>query len=174
MADIYISESDMMFGPFPTDRVFCIEKSDLYEHRYRQNGIKTCEFILLRDGKLYFVEAKKSCPNHNAQEENEEKRIKYDAYIRDIPQKMRDSLDIYSSLLLKKNGSADLPTGMMLGDLSEHEIRLVLVVKNAQKDWLKHYQEKFQEILRREMRIWKIPSFIVLTEDDAKKKHLIS
>lgn len=87
---------------------------------------------------------------------------------------MRDSLDIYASLLLKKNDSPNLPTEMKLGDLSEHEIRFVLVVKDAQKDWLKHYQEKFHEILRREMRIWKIPSFVVLTEDDARSKRLIS
>lgn len=81
---IVIQESDMRFGEYEKDRVFQIEQCSQYTEKFRQNGIKSCEFILLRGKKLYFVEAKKSCPNQIMAETVEEKRIKYKEYIQEI------------------------------------------------------------------------------------------
>lgn len=74
MDDVYITESGMVFGPFSKESVFRIENCDLYLTKYRQNGIKTCEFVLQRDGKLYFIEAKKTCPNHSVAMQDEDKQ----------------------------------------------------------------------------------------------------
>lgn len=60
---IIISESDMQFGEYSKDQVFCMEDSIQYRKKLRPNGVKCCEFVLLRGKKLCFVEAKKSCPN---------------------------------------------------------------------------------------------------------------
>lgn len=57
--------------------------------------------------------------------------------------------------------------------MSDLEIRLVLVVKNAEKEWLIPFQEVFRNVLQDEMRIWKIPSFSIINESTAREKHFI-
>ena len=174
MADVRVVESGMSFGPFPDSDVFQIEKSSLYTSRFSPFGVKTCEFVLRKDKKILFVEAKTSCPNHEAAMSNEEKRVKYDEFVHDIAQKMRDTLNIYASILLKCNNTPEIPEVLSRVKLDDYEIRLVLVVKNAQNEWLIHYPDILQKELRNEMRIWKIPSFMVITEEKARERHLIT
>lgn len=173
MANTTITESGMTFGPFQDSSVFQIEKSTLYTSKFRPHGIKTCEFVLQRNRKLYFIEAKKSCPNQEAAMSDANKREKYDEYIHDIAQKMRDSLHLYTSILLKCNQSNELSGEMDVSDLSDLKIRFVLVVKEAEPEWLIHYPDIFQNELRNEMKIWKIPSFAVITEAKAREKQLL-
>lgn len=79
-----IPESDMQFGEYEETQVFRLETSRQYTEKLRANGIKSCEFILRRNNKLYFIEAKKSCPKQIAADTPEEKIAKYNAYIREI------------------------------------------------------------------------------------------
>lgn len=130
MGELTIHESGMIFGPFADSCVFQLEKSALYKGEFRQESIKTCEFVLQKDNKIYFIEAKESCPNYHNASSSDEKRKKYNEYIQDISQKMRDSLNMYMSILLGCNDSSELPRDMHLSDLSEYAIRFVLVVKN--------------------------------------------
>ena len=53
------------------------------------------------------------------------------------------------------------------------EIRLILVIKNADKSWLVPLQDVLRKELRAEMHIWGIQSFIILNEELARKKHFI-
>ena len=168
-----ITESGMTFGPFPDSGVFSIEKSTLYRSNFLSHGIKTCEFVLLRNKTIYFIEAKTSCPNHNTAMENDEKRVKLDEFVKDVSQKMRDSLNLFTSILLKLNHSNELPKDMENLNLSNIQIRFVLVVKNAQNDWLIHYPDVFQNELRNEMKIWRIPTFAVITETKAREKNFL-
>ena len=168
---IVIQESDMRFGEYEKDRVFQIEQCSQYTEKLRQNGIKSCEFILLRGKKLYFVEAKKSCPNQIMAETVEEKRIKYKEYIQEIVLKMKHSLILYSNILLNRYSMNGVPE--TLKDLSKLEIRLILVVKNAEKEWLVPFQDIFRKELKDEMKIWKIPDFIIINEEMAREKHFI-
>ena len=168
-----ITESGMEFGKFPYSNVFPIEKSLLYRTKFLPYGIKTCEFILFQENRLYFIEAKTNCPNFENAQTGEEKRAKYDAFIQEISQKMRDSLNLYTSLLLKRNDSKELPRNMAGVDLSNIQFRFVLIVKNARPEWLVHYPDKFQSVLRNEMKIWNIPTFAVITEEKARKKHFV-
>ena len=81
---VIILESEMQFGEYKEEQVFQLEKSDQYTKKLRPNGIKSCEFILRRNNKLYFIEAKKSCPKQIMADTSEEKIIKYKEYIQDI------------------------------------------------------------------------------------------
>ena len=59
---VIIEESGLRFGEYYEDQVFQIETSPQYTKSLRDNGIKSCEFILRKGKKLYFFEAKSSCP----------------------------------------------------------------------------------------------------------------
>ena len=70
---------------------FYIEKSEQYQKTLKPSGIKSCEFLLLRNKMLLFIEAKKTCPNYFEASSTEEKKQKYEKYVNDIVQKMKDS-----------------------------------------------------------------------------------
>ena len=57
--------------------------------------------------------------------------------------------------------------------MSELEIRLVLVVKNAEKEWLAPFQDVFRNTLQDELKIWKIPGLIIINEAKAREKGFI-
>ncbi len=170
---VIISESDMQFGEYEQEQIFQLEKSSQYTKKLRPNGIKSCEFILRRDNKLYFVEAKKSCPRQIEADTSEEKRIKYREYIQDIALKMRHSLALYSNILLERYDTEGVPELLKERNLSGLEIRLVLVVKNAEKGWLAPFQDVFRKELQDELRIWKIPDFSIINEETARNKQFI-
>lgn len=120
---------------------------------------------------MYFVEAKKSCPNRMQRESSEEKRKKYNEYIQDIVTKMKHSLNLYANILMERYSIDDVPETMR--NLKDIDIRLVLILKNAEIGWLIEYQNVFRRELQNEMRIWKIPDFLILNEEQARKKHFI-
>lgn len=70
---VIVVESDMQFGEYGEGEIFQLEKCRQYTEKLRPNGIKSCEFILRRGSKLYFVEAKKSCPRQITADTPEEK-----------------------------------------------------------------------------------------------------
>lgn len=171
---VIIEESKMHFGPYSEEQVFQIEKSTPYTKSLRPNGIKCCEFILLRNNKLYFVEAKETCPNQIVADSSKEMKEKYHQTVNDIAEKMRHSLAMYANFLLGQYDSGAIPRFMQENLLADKEIRLLLVVKNAKKEWLLPFKDVLEKELRRDMRIWKIQSFIVINEETACKKHFIS
>lgn len=170
---VVINESDMRFGEYSEEDVFYIEKSTQYENKLKPNGVKSCEFILKRDNTLYFIEAKTSCPNQITAESSEEKRNKYNAYIADITDKMRHSLALYANILLKRHDAAGVPNNLLEMDLSAKRIKLVLVVKNAEKVWLPPLKEKLDKKMKQEAKIWKFSDFYVINEESARNKHFI-
>jgi hypothetical protein len=174
MGNITIRESEMDFGPFPEENVFRIESSDVYKGRLLPNGVKTCEFLLRRNNKLLFIEAKKTCPKQLEATSSEEQITKYNAYIHDITTKMRDSLNLYASMLLHRNEDDELSPPTKLESLENIDFVLVLVVKNSQRAWLAPFSDKLAKVLRSEMKIWGIQSFILLTEEQAREKRLVT
>lgn len=168
---VIIRESDMVFGDYLKESVFQIEKSAQYNEKLMKNGVRSCEFILRRGDKLFFIEAKKSCPNQIDANSSEEKKIKYHEYIQEIVEKMRHSLDMYANILLKRYSQDGVSA--QLKDIENLEMRLILIVKNAERSWLDPFRDKFRKELRKEMQIWKIPDFIILNEEQARKKHFI-
>lgn len=170
---VTILESDMQFGEYTEEQVFHLEKSTQYVRKLRPNGIKSCEFILRRDSELFFVEAKSTCPKQIIADTPEEKRIKYNAYVQDIILKMRHSLTLYANILLQRYEADNVSELLRQTDMSGLKVVLVLVIKNAEKEWLIPFQDVFRRELKDEMRIWKIFSFIVINEEMARAKHFI-
>ena len=170
---VVINESGMCFGEYSEEDVFHIEKCGQYRNHLMPNGVKICEFILKKTNTLYFIEAKASCPNQITADSAEEMREKYNEYITDITDKMRHSLALYANILLKRHNTDGIPNGFLETDLSAKQIKLVLVVKNAQDDWLIPLKEKLDKELKRESRIWNFTDFYVINEESARKKHFV-
>ena len=161
----------MKLGEYREENVFHIEKCPQYTKRIRQMGIKTCEFVLLQKGKLCFVEAKKNCPNQLSDCTPAEKIEKYNEFIQEITEKMRDSLNLYANILLGRYSKEGLPEKMR--NVKDLNIYLVLIVKGADRSWLDPFRDKFRKELSSEMRIWRIQEFFILNEEQARKKHFV-
>lgn len=149
---VIIPESDMEFGEYQEKQVFRIEESEQYTKKLRQQGVRCCEFILLRSNKLLFIEAKKSYPdpiNGIIKDKNQ-----YYTDIKEIVEKMQHSLDLYANILLNRYVQDGVSEEVK--NIENLEMRLVLVIKNADKSWIIPLQEKFRKELNAEMRIWKI------------------
>ena len=168
-----IEESEMQFGNYPDDAVFHLEKSPQYQDKLRSNGVKSCEFILFKENALYFIEAKKSCPNQISADTAIEKVEKYHEYIADITNKMRHSLALYANILLKRHDCTGVPPSLLETDLTGKELKLVLVVKNAQPQWLIPLSEKLNRVLNPETGIWKCSRIFVINEATARDMHLV-
>lgn len=176
---VVIEESGLRFGEYPEDQVFQIETSEQYTKSLRPNGIKTCEFILRRGKKLYFFEAKSSCPRQVVKSipegKKEEKKKAYDEFIDEIALKMRHSLSLYGNILLKRYAQDQVSENLANPDLSKALICLVLVINPQGGDWVPEpeLQDALRLRLKDEMRIWKIQSLLVITPQQAREKHFI-
>ncbi len=167
-----ITESEMTFGKFNEKDVFEIEKSNVYK-KLINKGIKSCEFILKRKDALLFIEAKKSCPNYNNYQETDEKTKKYHEFIDSIAEKFKHSLNIFSNVMLKRYEEKSVPEEFFENDFAKIKIQFIVVVKNAELEWLSHYKDKIEQILRKDMIIWKIRDIVFINEEIARKKNLI-
>lgn len=168
-----IEESGMTFGNYPEEDVFHIEKSQQYQRKLMSNGVKCCEFVLLRGRTIYFIEAKTSKPKEITANSETEKREKYKSYITEIITKMKHSVSLYASILLERHDQVDIPEKHREQKLSDKEIKLVLVVKNAEVEWLIPLQDTLRSELRVFCSIWKIRNMFVINEMSARKKHLV-
>lgn len=177
--EIVIEESGMRFGKYLDNQVFQIEKSEQYTKNLRQNGIKTCEFILQRGKKLLFIEAKSSCPRKIMEgipnDEKEKRKKSYNDFIQGIVLKMRHSLSLYGNILLERYSMKGIPENMANVNLSDTTINLVLVINPQNGNWEPEpeLQDDLRKALQNEMKIWKIESFFVINAELAKRKHLI-
>lgn len=136
-------------------------------------GVKSCEFILLRDHAIYFIEAKTSNPKETDEDTPADKIQKYHEYIEDVVDKMKHSVSLYAGILLRRHDSGGVPEKLMSYDLSGKKIKLVLVVKNAKKEWLIPLQEKLWSTLGAFRVLWNIDGFYAINESTAREKHFV-
>lgn len=174
MEEVYINESNMRFGPFKTDELFEIEKSDILQNLGQ--GIKTVEFLIKReiyDG-LLLIEAKSTCPNINNREVSPITKEKFEEYYSSITQKFEDSLLVIIALLSKRIPDSNNEMGFCISqlNLSTVEIKFILVIKTAEVDWLPAVKAELEERIRSYISIWKI-KVEVLNEELARRKHLV-
>ena len=176
---VIIEESGLRFGEYHENQVFQIETSEQYTKSLRQNGIKTCEFILRKGKKLYFFFFFQSCTRQIMKDipdnEKEEKKKRYDEFIEEIVLKMRHSLALYGNILLKQYSQDKVPEKLADPDLSNTLIYLVLVINPQEGEWEPEpeLQDDLRLHLKDEMRIWKIQSLVVITPQQAREKHFI-
>ena len=176
---VIIEESGLRFGEYYEDQVFQIETSPQYTKSLRDNGIKSCEFILRKGKKLYFFEAKQSCPRQIVGDipagEKEKRTEAYNKFIEEIALKMRHSLALYGNILLKQYSQDKVPEKLADPDLSNTLIYLVLVINPQEGEWEPEpeLQDDLRLHLKDEMRIWKIQSLAVITPQQAREKNFI-
>lgn len=176
---VIIQESGMQFGEYNDNQVFQIEKSKQYTKNLRSNGIKSCEFILRRGKKLYFIEGKSSCPRQVVEnipdDKKKEKIKKYNEFIDEITLKMRHSLSLYGNILLKRHTQEDVPPDLADPDLSDSALYLILVINPQNGTWEPEpeLQDDLRHQLECEMKIWNITSLFVINAQTARDKHFI-
>lgn len=152
---VFIEESGVKFGGFDEECLFRIERSDIYKQM--GEGIKTVEFIYLtREENVLFVEAKTSCPNAANRDDNENKQKKYEEYFADVTDKFIDSLNMFVTTVLGRNGHSDDVGDRILqkNTYAENGIKFVLVVAGAEESWLGGPKAELELRLLRYRKIW--------------------
>lgn len=87
---------------------------------------------------------------------------------------MRHSLALYASILLERHSTEGISQEMLENKLSGQNfyINIILVVKEAEEEWLILLREKLEKELGHERRIWKAQLFVI-NEEQARKKNLV-
>ena len=75
--------------------------------------------------------------------------------------------------MLKRYEEKSVPEEFFENDFAKIKIQFIVVVKNAELEWLSHYKDKIEQILRKDMIIWKIRDIVFINEEIARKKNLI-
>ena len=159
---IYVTESEMKFGPLEETCFLHIEKNPYYGKI--QKGMRICEFIYydVQKENLISLEAKKTAPNPKS-EQVENPKEKFREYIHQIREKFENSLDLYLHMALQK----EVPEKFQEIDYHTVEVVFVLVIKNHQKEWLKDVNDALQVAVSKTIRtgkIWK-SKVLVLNEE---------
>lgn len=174
---VVFEESEMIFGQYPEQYFFHIEKSEQYKRNLEPNGVKTCEFILFRKqrgkGILCFVEAKRSLPEDMAAESEEKTLELHKKFVDEIVLKVKHSLQLYAAILLHKFSRDGISEKMQENNLEERELRIVIIVKKAKAEFLPIYADIFRKQLNAEMRVWKIQTIALLNEEQARKRKFV-
>jgi hypothetical protein len=178
MTTLTISESGMVFGPFPSDTCFYIEKSNIYQSI--QKGVKISEFLLLRKVEtgspvIWVVEAKQSTPNLESTESNS--KDKFDSFIEEIRDKLLNGflLGVAISLNRHNDAQSELPEAFRKLTIHDTDFRLVLVIKGHESSWLPPLQDALRQKLFAVAKVWGMASnaVAVINDDIAKKNGLI-
>jgi len=157
-----ITESGM---DFINENTFQIEKSAVYKNSGK--GIRSVEFVRVKENKLLFVEAKASLPNpDNSSKEN---LGEFQEQIKEICDKFIHSLNLFSSV---KVGVVEetFPDDFTLPD--KVSLVFLLVVRDYKFDWCKPTKEKLIATLPSYLKkIWR-PTVFVINHKTATKKNL--
>ena len=160
-----IIESGMRFGPYPEGNCFHIEKSKT--HQAIQHGVQIAEFLLLRDqGRgqpvVWVVEAKSSSPRPETQPN-------FDGFISEIRDKWVNTFSLGWAACLKRHPSTveELPDGFKTLDLSEADVRFVLVINGYPREWLVPLQDALGSALHATVKTWAFSPTAVAVINDA-------
>ena len=159
-----IIESGMTFGPYPEGRCFHIEKSNCYAAI--QKHVQMAEFLLLRTSNdslvIWVVEAKSSTPRPETQPN-------FDDFIAETREKLINALSLGWACCLKRHpqAEAELPEGFKTLDLSEIDVRFVLVINGHREEWLPPVQDALWRKLRSTVKCWAFAPTSVAVINDA-------
>ena len=163
-------ESCMDFSPlFAQENSIYIEKSNFRERLGA--GVKSVEFVTIRDSKLYFIEAKRSAPNPK----NLKSKLNIAEYCQDLLEKAQHSLDLLASKELDFNKDLDeeFPGCFNEKKLVDYKIIFLLVINGHEKEWCSDIQEIVQRKLVALRKIWRI-DVIVFNDVQAKSRNFIA
>jgi len=158
-----INESGM---DFIADNAFWIEKSTLYKNL--GEGIKSVEFIRVKEDNLLFVEAKSSFPDPNNPVTGN--LAEFNSQIVDICEKFLHSLNILSSVIVRVAKST-LPEDFILPERTS--LVLILVLKNHDFKGCRRVKAKIVSSLPLYLKeIWK-PAVFVINHQTAINRNLV-
>jgi len=167
---VNIVESGMEFGPFEDGDVFYIEKSKIYQ-KIQQN-MQMAEFVVtMRNNSIWIVEAKSSSPNPR----NKESEVSFDEYITEISNKLLNALTLTVSVVLNRhdNGTDEILPNVRKGIVGGHAIKLCLIIKGHNEEWLIPIQDALNQQLYLNKKIWKF-DIAVMNDNIARTQKLIS
>lgn len=155
-------ESEMKF--ITDDYSYIMEDDSFYKQMSSKYGSKGVDFIIKRDNKLLFIEAKKSSPK------------KLEEYINEIVTKFTDSLIIFIGILFdRKNTKSIIITEQMnqTGHL-KNDIQFILIIKDAEKSHLIPIRIALHNKLRKLIQMFSIENnVIVINENQAVSKNFL-
>lgn len=165
-----IDESGMSFGPYPEGQCFYIEKSKTYQHI--QQNVKIAEFLLLRPAVghspvIWVVEAKSSSPRPEAQPN-------FDQFIAEIRDKLINAFSLGLASCLKRHPQteAEFPRSFKSLDLSEVDIKFVLVINGHDEKWLAPIQDALNQSLLVTRKTWALsPTCVAVINDVMAAEH---
>lgn len=172
---IAFEESGMVFS-FDEQRLFYIEKSELYSKVLNAKGISVVECVISRPinnaEAAILIEAKQSAPNP----EGQGGKARFQEFIQEISHKFIHSVSICYAILhhVQIVEESKYPMGEMI---TEHlrdtpNIIFLLIVKQHTKEWCIPLQEALNQKLKRMQTIWHT-QVLVLNEEMARAKHFI-
>ena len=144
-----------------------IEKSDLFARL--GDGVRSVEFIRVKDGKLLFVEAKTSFANPN--NPSAENVSKFQSEIEEICEKFIHSLNLLSSVEIGVEGNVFDCSFVLPKSVS---LEFILVIRNHELKWCKQVQDKITFKLPKYIsKIWKPRVRVINFENAARWKLII-
>ena len=158
-----ISESGMTFGPYPEGQCFHIEESKRYAAI--QEHVQMAEFLLLRNHGdkpvIWVVEAKSSTPRPETQPNFED-------FIAETREKFINAFSLGWACFSKRHPDAekDVPDDFKTLDLSEVDVKFVLVINGHRDGWLSPIKDALEIALRSTVKCWAFnPNAVVVIND---------
>lgn len=143
---------------------YIMEDDTFYKKMSSKFKTKDVDFIIKRENKLLFVEAKTSSPRE------------LEDYIAEVVVKFIDSLFIFTGIILnKKNTQSSIITAEMnkISHL-KGSMQLVLIIKNAEKSHLRPIRDLLQSKLQKIIKMYSLESsIIVMNEAQSRGKNFI-
>ena len=160
------TESNMDFQ-FEEKYYYSLEEDQFYNRITSKFGAKVCDFITLRGESLLFIEAKSSAPLNS----DDLKK-----YTQDIYQKYLDSILLYTATIHnRKNTISNTLTSEMKKTVNlKKDIKLVLIINGFSKKNLQELKNVFIKLLRKLNYMFSISSFVLMNDEQARSKGLIT
>lgn len=181
---ISFEESGVTFGYFNRNYCFRIEKSDFYKNTLQQHGIKTTEFLLLRDNKLFVVEAKTSTPNPSSKDLHktcsicDNKTTGWNIYLDALLKKYNDTLSMQVLLNLNRLDNTNVLPSNFIFNWQDIPIYLVLVITSEEehyrnKDFINHIQILLRQKMKSLLKLWNVELLVLNKEMAIKRKFIL-
>ncbi len=143
---------------------YIMEDDSFYVKMSSDYGTKDVDFIIKRENKLLFIEAKTSSPRELKD------------YINEIVVKFIDSLFIFTGIILNRNNTQSSIITPEMNKVShlKGSMQLVLIIKNAEKLHLRPIRDLLQSKLRKIIKMYSLETtIIVMNEAQSRGKNFI-
>ena len=164
--DIFITESNMIFGPFSSEKLYHIEKSSAYNDL--GEGFRSIEFVYMQNEKLLFIEAKPSSPRPTV-----ENTLRFDDFIDEITTKFYDAFQLFLAVFLCRRTNDGM--GAIIRECSYAETKLIfcLIIHGHKVEWLPPIQDTVRRRMAKHNKLWEI-EFIAINDDIARSMKMIA